>query len=259
MSSLESLLAHWRAEPGVGGNITHWHHQPARPGSFSPIPNEIHPALAAGFARLGYGQLYSHQAEAWQLAQQGENFAVVTGTASGKTVCYNLPVLDALLRDPDAKALYLFPTKALAYDQANELDTWLEAMGQQRAIPVSTYDGDTPTHQRSAIRKKARLLISNPDMLHFGVLPNHTQWAEFFGHLRYVVIDEMHTYRGVFGSHVANVLRRLRRILRFYGCKPQFILASATIANPQQLAEKLIEQPVVVIDRDGAPRGPRHF
>jgi DEAD/DEAH box helicase domain-containing protein len=259
MSNLESLLAHWRAEPGIGANITHWHHQPARPGSYRPIPNDIHPALAAGFARLGYGQLYSHQAEAWDLAQAGENFAVVTGTASGKTVCYNLPVLDTLLRDPQAKTLYLFPTKALAYDQANELDSWLDAMGQRRAIPVSTYDGDTPTHQRSAIRKKARLLISNPDMLHFGVLPNHTQWAEYFGNLRYVVIDEMHSYRGVFGSHVANVLRRLRRILLFYGCKPQFILASATIANPQQLAEKLIEQPVAVIDHDGAPRGPRHF
>src|SRR5690606_41495528 len=133
--------------------------------------------------------------------------------------------------------------------QNHELDTWLEAAGQQAAIPVATYDGDTPTHQRSAIRRKARLLISNPDMLHYGILPNHTQWAEFFGSLRYIVLDEMHSYRGVFGSHVANVLRRLQRVLAFYGARPQFILASATIANPGELAEKLIEQPVQIIDR----------
>ncbi len=275
MANLESLLARWRAEPTIGGNITHWHLEPARPGAFRPLPVEMHPAVAAAFAKLGYAQLYSHQAAAWERLQVGDNIAVVTGTASGKTLCYNLPVLDALMRDPDARALYLFPTKALAYDQSNELDTWLEAMGlpsseakgkpssgakgHKAAIPVSTYDGDTPTHQRSAIRRRARLLISNPDMLHHGILPNHTAWAEFFGNLRYVVIDEMHTYRGVFGSHVANVLRRLSRILKFYGARPLFVLASATIANPGELAARLIEQPVTVIDQDGAPRGPRHF
>lgn len=259
MDNLESLLARWRAEPGVGGNVTHWQLVPARPGEFRPLPTAIHPAVAAAFAKLGYSQLYSHQAAAWDHLHAGKNIAVVTATASGKTLCYNLPVLDALLRDTEGRALYLFPTKALAYDQSNELDTWLEAMDQKTAIPVSTYDGDTPTHQRSAIRKRARLLISNPDMLHHGILPNHTAWAEFFGHLRYIVIDEMHTYRGVFGSHVANVLRRLQRLLKFYGASPLFVLASATIANPGELAQRLIEQPVTVIDRDGAPRGPRHF
>lgn len=267
MDNLSNLLAHWRSEPSIGGNVTHWHEESPRPAQFAPLPNEIHPALGAAFAKLGYGQLYSHQTDAWQRLRAGENIAVVTGTASGKTLCYNLPVLDALLRDPEARALYLFPTKALAYDQSNELESWLEAMGLKDpakastpiTIPVSTYDGDTPTHQRSAIRKRARLLISNPDMLHYGVLPNHTQWAEFFGKLRYIVLDEMHMYRGVFGSHVANVLRRLTRILKFYGARPQFVLASATIANPRELAEKLTEQPMSLIDRDGAPRGPRHF
>lgn len=259
MEPVERLLARWRAEPSLGGNVTHWHKRPALPAQLAPLPTALHPALAAAFARMGYGQLYSHQAAAWEQLRAGQHVAVVTGTASGKTLCYNLPVLDGLLRDPDARALYFFPTKALAYDQKHELDTWLEAAGQQAAVPVATYDGDTPSHQRSAIRRKARLLISNPDMLHYGILPNHTQWAEFFGSLRYVVLDEMHSYRGVFGSHVANVLRRLTRILNFYGARPQFILASATIANPGELAEKLIEQPVRIIDQDGAPHGARHF
>ena len=293
MDNLKKLLAHWRSEPSIGGNIVHWNTEQPRPAAFQPLPADIHPAIAAAFARLGYGQLYSHQAQAWDLLKAGQDIAVVTGTASGKTLCYNLPALDALLRDPQARALYLFPTKALAYDQKNELETWVKELGSLRrestdasengkekarspqfasspapfkgkgtgegVIKVATYDGDTPTHHRSQIRKGARLLITNPDMLHAGILPNHTQWAEFFGNLRYVVIDEMHSYRGVFGSHVANVLRRLSRLLKFYGAKPQFILASATIANPQELAERLIEQPVTVIDGDGSPRGERNF
>jgi len=259
MSNLEGLLAHWRADPDVGGNITRWHEVPARSAEFVPLPANIHPGLAAAFAKLGYHQLYSHQAEAWQRLEAGENIVVVTGTASGKTLCYNLPVLDALLRDEQARALYLFPTKALAYDQSHEIEAWLIAMGAQKSLTASTYDGDTPTHHRTGIRRRARLIISNPDMLHYGILPSHTQWAEFFGNLRYVVIDEMHSYRGVFGSHVANVLRRLARITKFYGTNPQFVLASATIANPQELAEKLIERPVTLIDHDGAPRGQRSF
>ena len=259
MDSISKLLAHWRAEPTVGGNVAFWHQEPARPAAFTPLSQNIHPGLAAAFAKLGYSQLYSHQAQAWDLLQSGLNIAVVTGTASGKTLCYNLPVLDRLLRDKQARALYLFPTKALAYDQRNELETWLGAIDAARDVPVATYDGDTPTHHRSHIRKQARLLITNPDMLHYSILPNHTQWAEFFGNLRYIVIDEMHSYRGVFGSHVANVVRRLSRLLKFYGAKPQFVMASATIANPQELAERLVEQPVTVIDRDGAPRGARHF
>ncbi len=283
MDSLRRLLAHWRSEPSVGGNVAYWHEEPERLASLVPLPVDIHPGIAAAFAKLGYGQLrrkntdalengkekarsplgeaqlYSHQAQAWDLLKAGSNIAVVTGTASGKTLCYNLPVLDALLRDQNARALYLFPTKALAYDQRNELDNWLGAIDAAKDVPVATYDGDTPTHHRSNIRKHSRLLITNPDMLHYGILPNHTQWAEFFGNLRYVVIDEMHSYRGVFGSHVANVLRRLNRLLKFYGAKPQFVMASATIANPQDLAQRLIEQPVTIIDRDGSPRGARNF
>ena len=288
MSNLSRLLAHWRAEPTVGGNVVHWHQEPARPAAFQPLPQKIHPGLAAAFAKLGYSQLYSHQAQAWDLLQAGKNVAVVTGTASGKTLCYNLPVLDALLRDPQPLVFIVYPTPPLAYTKKIKFKTGQnpgarpraaraglrpaptddgeaplareagEGMGV-RGIPVATYDGDTPTHHRSQIRKGARLLITNPDMLHAGILPNHTQWAEFFGNLRYVVIDEMHSYRGVFGSHVANVLRRLSRLLKFYGAKPQFVMASATIANPQELAEKLVEQPVTVIDGDGAPRGPRNF
>ncbi|UYN90431.1 MAG: DEAD/DEAH box helicase [Anaerolineales bacterium] len=257
MANLEALLAHWRAEPGVGGNITRWHQQPARPGQYEPLPSELHPALAAAFARLGYGQLYSHQAAAWRGLRAGTDVAVVTGTASGKTLCYNLPVLDSLLRDEAARALYLFPTKALAHDQRDELDAWLAAASAK--LPVAAYDGDTPTHHRTNIRRKAHLIISNPDMLHYSILPSHTQWAEFFGNLKHIVIDEMHYYRGVFGSHVANVLRRLARVTRFYGAQPQFVLASATIANPGELAERLIERQVTLIEEDGAPRGPRHF
>ena len=258
-SDLDRLLAHWRAEPTIAGNITKWHIAPARPGDFAPLPENMHPRLASAFEDLGYEQLYSHQAESWQELTQGNNAVVVTGTASGKTLCYNLPVLDALLRDPDARALYLFPTKALAHDQGNELQQWLQIMGASKEIPQASYDGDTPRGQRPAIRKRARLLFSNPDMLHLGILPYHTRWAEFFANLRYLVIDEMHSYRGVFGSHVANILRRLKRISRFYGASPQFVLSSATIANPQELAEALIEEGVAIIDRDGSPRGPRNF
>lgn len=259
MSELEKLLARWRSDPAVGGHITRWHQQPAVAGEFEPLPAEIHPGVAVAFAKLGYGQLYSHQAAAWRHLHAGENVGVVTGTASGKTLCYNLTVLDALLRDEKARALYLFPTKALAYDQSNELEAWLKAMGAEKQVPVAAYDGDTPTHHRTSIRRNAHLIISNPDMLHYSILPSHTAWAEFFGNLRYIVIDEMHYYRGVFGSHVANVLRRLMRICQFYGAQPQFVLASATIANPRELAEKLIERPVTVIDHDGAPRGLRNF
>ena len=189
---------------------------------------------------------------------------VVTGTASGKTLCYNLPVLDRLLRDPQARALYLFPTKALAQDQLAGLDTLTTALrsqlGPKAPLPgIGVYDGDTPAHQRPAMRKNARLILSNPDMLHTGILPHHTNWAEFFANLRFVVIDEIHVYRGVFGSHVANVLRRLKRVAAFYGAFPQFVLTSATIANPAEFARKLVEQAVALVDEDGAARGPKQF
>jgi DEAD/DEAH box helicase domain-containing protein len=254
------LLDIWSREPTVASNVVDWHVDPERSAQYSPFPEGVHPALRRYLQESGAGMLYSHQVEAWQAAQAGENVVIVTGTASGKTLCYNLPVLDRALRDPDARALFLFPTKALTQDQYNGLvsATRFVAAGAD-PIPVSVYDGDTPTANRPAIRSKARLILSNPDMLHTGILPHHTRWAEFFRGLRYVVIDEIHVYRGVFGSHIANLIRRLKRISAFYGAFPQFILTSATIANPGQLAERMIEMPVTVIDRDGSPRGKRHF
>lgn len=231
-----------------------------------PFPDNVHPALRNALLTQGVSTLYTHQAQAWQHVDAGQHPVVVTGTASGKTLCYNLPVLNRLLRDPQARALYLFPTKALAQDQKNALSqlitAWKDdttAAHQPPALPIAAYDGDTPTSARPAIRTQARLIFSNPDMLHAGVLPHHTLWADFFRYLQFVVIDEMHAYRGVFGSHVANVLRRLKRIASFYGVSPQFILTSATIDNPTELAQRLIEEPVALVDDDGAPRDPRHF
>jgi DEAD/DEAH box helicase domain-containing protein len=204
----------------------------------------------------GITSLYSHQIEAWTHARAGENVVLATGTASGKTLGYNLPVLAALLENPEARALYLFPTKALTQDQLSNLKSL------QSSIPnlhSAIYDGDTSQSHRSTIRKNAHILLTNPDMLHTGILPHHTNWTDFFHNLQFIVIDEMHTYRGVFGSHVANVLRRLKRVAKFYGANPQFILTSATIGNPQELAERLIEAPVARVDRDGSSRGERHF
>ena len=279
--SVTKLLSAWRADPNIAGNVVDWRTVPTRPARFSPLPKDLHPGLESALQQRGIRSLYLHQAEAWQHILAHRNVAVVTGTASGKTLCYNLPVLDCLLRDPDARALYLFPTKALAQDQMNGLANLLQAITASEPgpngpgigestppslfpypvspPPIAVYDGDTPSGNRSAIRLKARLVISNPDMLHTGILPHHTSWAEFFRSLRFVVIDEMHTYRGVFGSHVANVLRRLRRVARFYGAFPQFILTSATIGNPGELAERLVEDQVTLVEQDGSARGPKHF
>jgi DEAD/DEAH box helicase domain-containing protein len=260
--SLPSLLSRWRADPTIGANVVEWHSLPARAARFEPIPNDVHPALAEALRGQGIPSLYRHQSISWLHAKNRQNVAVVTPTASGKTLCYNLPVLDGLLRENSARALYLFPTKALAQDQLSSLKNLLCA-AEPDAGPLQSaiYDGDTASHLRPKIRAEARLLLSNPDMLHTGILPHHTAWAEFFRGLRFVVLDELHTYRGVFGSHVANVLRRLNRIARHYGASPQFLMASATIANPQELAEWLIEAPVRVIgeDEDGAARGARHY
>ena len=265
--SLTPLLSDLRRDTGFMANVTAWQTLPAREAQTAPIPDNLHPALIDALTRRGIPHLYSHQHEAVARVLAGENIAVVTPTASGKTLCYTLPVLHQLLSDPDATALYLFPTKALAHDQLEDIGYWISDIGDSAPntqypisnIPFSTYDGDTPTSQRAAIRRESRLLITNPDMLHMGILPYHAGWERFFAGLQMVVIDEMHTYRGVFGSHVANVLRRLQRIAAFYGSQPRFVLTSATIANPQQLAEKLIEQPVTVIDRNGAPQGEKHI
>jgi len=257
--SLPVLLNAWRTDPHIASNIAAWRTLPPRPAQLAPFPQDLHPALVDALRARGIGALYTHQATAWQRAQAGQHPVVVTGTASGKTLCYNLPVLDRLLRDPQARALYLFPTKALAQDQKEALGQLVGTWQEGPTIPIATYDGDTPAGARPTIRATARLVISNPDMLHSGVLPHHTLWADFFGHLHLVVIDEMHAYRGVFGSHVANVLRRMKRIARFYGSSPQFILTSATIANPMELAGRLIEESVALVDDDGAARGARHF
>lgn len=256
--NLSRLLEHWRREPLVTDNIILWQTTPASPGDFCHIPYDLHPGLRAALVRRGIDQLYSHQADSLDTIHQGKHVVVVTGTASGKTLCYMLPVLQTALTDPQATALFLYPTKALTQDQAGVMSAMLQESGANPAS-AAIYDGDTPVGQRAAIRQQARLLLTNPDMLHISMLPHHTLWAEFFHNLRYVVIDEMHIYRGVFGSHVANLIRRLRRVANFYGAAPQFILTSATIANPRDLAEMLIEQPVQVIDSDGSPHGERHL
>lgn len=251
-SPLLSLLSFWHTDPAIDSNIAAWQTLPARQPQFSPFPSDLAAPLLESLRRRGIRALYSHQATALEQARAGMDIVVVTGTASGKTLCYNLPVLDCLLKDSSARALYLFPTKALAQDQVANLKDLID-------LPVATYDGDTPQGARPHIRSKSRIVVSNPDMLHTGILPHHTLWAEFLGNIKFVVTDEMHAYRGVFGSHVANVLRRLRRVTAFYGAKPQFILTSATIGNPADLGERLIEKPVTLVDNDGAARGAKHF
>ncbi|RME85628.1 MAG: DEAD/DEAH box helicase [Caldilineae bacterium] len=237
--------------------VTHWERLPAQPAAYGEWPQTLDLRLVLAMRARGIHLPYKHQARAVAAALRREHVVVVTPTASGKTLCYNLPVLHSLLNDPDARALYLFPTKALAQDQLAGLQDLVELL--QADVTVATYDGDTPQGHRKRIRAGARLLLSNPDMLHTGILPHHPQWAEFFRGLGTVVIDEIHTYRGVFGSHMANVLRRLRRVCRFYGSDPNFILTSATIANPAEHAQRLIEAPVTLIDDNGAPRGEKHF
>lgn len=228
---------------------------PGREGRYAPMPEDVPAALRAALRARGIERLYSHQAEAWAATQAGEHVAVVTPTASGKSLCYTLPVLSAAMAGA-AKALYLFPTKALAQDQVAEL-LELNRAGEL-GVKAFTFDGDTPGDARQAIRLHGDIVVSNPDMLHQAILPHHTKWAQFFENLRYVVIDEVHTYRGVFGSHVANVLRRLKRVCAFYGANPQFILCSATIGNPQAHAQALIEAPVRAIVDSGAPSGDKH-
>lgn len=232
-------------------------HQPATLGDFVDLPAEVQDALRKVLEYKGIRQLYTHQADCFQALAAGANPVVVTPTASGKTLCYNLPVLSRLLNEPEARAMYLFPTKALAEDQLHEFHSIVEAMGS--TIRAFTYDGDTPQDARKQIRERANVVLTNPDMLHAGILPHHTKWAKVFENLRYIVIDELHYYRGVYGSHLANVLRRLRRICEFYGSKPQFICCSATIANPKPLAEALTGEPFRLVDRNGAPTGEKFF
>ena len=249
---LDDLLT----SPSTGPCITASRHFPARAPVLTSFPSSLDPRIGEALRRRGIAELYSHQARAWELIEKGHHVVVVTPTASGKTLCYNLPALQALVHQPDARVLYLFPTKALAQDQLAELEELARQLPEMRMF---TYDGDTPQDARRAVRARANLVLTNPDMLHSGILPHHTKWATLFQNLRYVVIDELHAYRGVFGSHLANVLRRLRRICRHYGSAPQFIMASATIANPGELARRLTGEPVEEITESGAPTGDRVF
>ena len=253
---LASLLDFWKRDPETAPNLVAWQTLPPRPAQIHPFPEDLPAPIKQTLIAAGIHTLYSHQLDAWIHARASQNITLATGTASGKTLSYNLPVFATLLQNPNARALYLFPTKALAQDQLSNLQSLVTTL---ELINAAIYDGDTPSSARSAIRKNARIVLSNPDMLHTGILPHHTNWLDFFANLRFVVIDETHTYRGVFGSHVANVIRRLKRVANFYGANPQFILASATIGNPKELAERLIEEPVHLIDNDGSARGPRHF
>ena len=236
----------------TGSCITATRHFPARAAVLSPFPDSLDPRIVAALRARGIEDLYAHQARAWALVETGHHVVVVTPTASGKTLCYNLPVLQALIHQPDARVLYLFPTKALAQDQLAELEQLAKELPE---LKMFTYDGDTPQDARRAVRARANLVLTNPDMLHSGILPHHTKWAALFQNLRYVVIDELHAYRGVFGSHVANLIRRLRRVCRHYGANPQFIMASATIANPREHAQAIVGAPVAEIAESGAPTG----
>jgi DEAD/DEAH box helicase domain-containing protein len=254
------LLSRWRADASIAANILAWEVIPAQLANFASIPDSIHPSLIASLNENGINKLYRHQVQSWKFIQKKQNIAVVTGTASGKTMCYNLPVLDRLIRDPVKTALYLFPTKALAQDQLSGLQNLISNLPSESAnIGPATYDGDLPLGSRPTIRKNSRLIITNPDMLHTGILPHHARWERFFKGLCFIIIDEIHTYRGVFGSHVANTLRRLKRITSFYGTNPTYILTSATIGNPKDFAEELIQEPITIIHQDGSARGEKHF
>jgi len=235
------------------GRIVESASEPASEASLEPLPGTLEPGLATALERTGISQLYSHQAEAFEASEEG-NVILTTATASGKSLAFNLPVLNAIAADPKARALYLYPTKALAQDQARAL----AKLGSPN-LRLAIYDGDTPRDERPAIRRQSNLVLTNPDMLHVGIMPHHRGWGDFFANLDWVVVDEAHTYRGVFGSHVANVLRRLRRLARAYGKEPRFMMASATIANPGELAERLTGAPAKLIDEDGAPRAGREI
>ncbi|WP_078432824.1 DEAD/DEAH box helicase [Metabacillus halosaccharovorans] len=255
--SLESILFSLKNSQEFNEQIVHWHTIPSREAEYVNFPLNIDTRLKEALEKRGVSQLYTHQYEAYQLAKQGNNFVAVTPTASGKTICYNLPVLQQIITDENSRALYLFPTKALAQDQKSEINEIIEEMGVQ--INSYTYDGDTSPAIRQKVRKAGHIVITNPDMLHSAILPHHTKWVSLFENLKYIVIDELHIYRGIFGSHVANVIRRLKRICEFYGSTPQFICTSATIANPQELGETLTGTTMNLIAKNGAPSSKKHF
>lgn len=254
--TLSEFVRALRDDPRFMENVTEWRVLPAREAKYAPFPQELDARIVQVLKARGIERLYTHQRQALDCALAGRDFVVVTPTASGKTLCYNLPVLNAILKDNAARALYLFPTKALSSDQVAELYSMVDALGAD--IKAFTYDGDTPASARTAIRQAGHVVVTNPDMLHQGILPHHTKWVRLFENLKYVVIDEIHAYRGVFGSNLANVLRRLERICAFYGAHPTFICCSATIHNPKELAENMTARSMKMIDDNGAPAGRRH-
>ncbi|MBN1835777.1 MAG: DEAD/DEAH box helicase [Spirochaetales bacterium] len=254
---VERAIRTLREDPGFMSCVAHWQEIPPREGRYAEFPTEVDPRILSALRSKGVDRLFSHQRAAYEAVRGGAHIVVVTPTASGKTLAYNLPVLQTLLEQPEAKAMYLFPTKALSQDQQSELNEIL--IGGELPVKIFTYDGDTPQSIRISVREEGRVVITNPDMLHTGVLPNHPKWIKFFQSLRFVVIDEIHTYRGVFGSHMTNLIRRLKRVAGFYGSRPQFICCSATIGNPRELAERIVEEQVVLLDDNGAPAGTRHF
>ncbi len=255
--NVEAFLRLVRQRRSFNEQIIHVRELPARPAHCRDVVGGLAPRVAAALAEVGVSRLYSHQAEAVERVRAGESIAIVTGTASGKTLCYVVPVAEALVAEPHSTMLLLYPTKALAQDQLRGLTAFGEALGLD--LLAGTYDGDTPSAQRRRVRDNGSMVLTNPDMLHQGILPQHARWNRFFTHLRYVVIDEVHAYRGVFGSHLANVMRRLQRVCRHYGAQPQFICSSATIANPREHAERICGVPMSLIDQDGSPRGPKRF
>ena len=254
--NLSQYINALKRDPSFINNVTCWREIPARPARYEDFPEQIDERIKGVLAKRGIHSLYTHQRQALDAALRGEDLVVVTPTASGKTMCYNLPVLNEILRNPQSRALYLFPTKALSADQAAELYELIDAIDTD--IKCFTYDGDTPAPARQAIRQAGHVVVTNPDMLHSGILPHHTKWVKLFENLKYIVIDEIHAYRGVFGGNLANVLRRLVRICEFYGSHPQFICCSATIANPAELTELIIGRKPRLIDDNGAPCGKRH-
>ncbi|HSI67905.1 MAG TPA: DEAD/DEAH box helicase, partial [Planococcus sp. (in: firmicutes)] len=255
--TLVQLMDEWKTEPDMMERIVHWHTRKEKPAVYADFPEMMHESLKNALLKKGVGQLYTHQRQAFDLAQEHKSYTAVTPTASGKSYCYHLPVLNRILNDPGARALYLFPTKALAQDQKSDLHDLIEKT--EADILSYTYDGDTSPAIRTKVRKAGQIVMTNPDMLHSAILPHHTKWVSLFENLHYIVIDELHTYKGVFGTHVAHVIRRLKRICEFYGSNPIFICTSATIANPKELAESLTNTEHVLIDQNGAPAGKKHI
>ncbi len=256
-NNLQQLIEQFKRDEDFNKQIIHWHTIEEKPAQLVDLPDEIDGKIKNALYKRGIEKLYSHQRSAFQMAMEGKSFTAVTPTASGKTLCYNLPVLQTIMDNPDARALYIFPTKALAQDQKSELNEIIAEA--DAAINSYTYDGDTSANIRQKVRKAGHIVITNPDMLHSAILPHHTKWVSLFENLKYVIIDELHIYRGVFGSHVSNVIRRLKRICEFYGASPVFICTSATIANPKELAQHLTGSKMDLIDNNGAPSAKKHF